>query len=198
MFKTEYLERRLVNHFIQLSPDWFFECHVVKEELPENCIVQGNFGLKPVRAGERITDHYRKALVQVLSGQAEQSEYTLDPHQQVRFNIGRSKNPKLSSGKIQLNDIVFLAKEDAGFSEATGSPNLHVSRNHAYILYDPKADQYFLYPDKGGLPDNGNKIKIHTADDKIKWLNIYGVGHSLQEGDQIELGGEAILRFVNP
>lgn len=196
MFKTDYLERRLLNHFIQLSPDWFFECQVIREELPENCIVQGNFGLKVVRAGERITDHYSKAMVQVLSGQAEQHEYTLDPHQQLRFNIGRSKNPKLASGKIQLNDIVFLAKEDTGFNEATGSANLHVSRNHAYIVFDPKADQYFLYPDKGGLPDNGNKIKVHTADDKIKWLNIYGVGHSLQSGDQIELGGEAVLRFV--
>lgn len=198
MFKTDYLGRRLVNHFIQLSPDWFFECHVIREELPENCIVQENFGLKVVRAGERITDIYSKATIQVLSGQAEQNEYTLDPHQQVRFNIGRSKNPKLSSGKIQLNDIVFLAKEDVGFNEATGSANLHVSRNHAYIVYDPKADQYFIYPDKGGLPDNGNKIKIHTADDKIKWLNIYGVGHALQPGDQIELGGEAILRFTKP
>jgi hypothetical protein len=45
------------------------------------------------------------------------------------------------------------------------------------------------------LPDNGNKLKVHTADDKIKWLNIYGVAHALQEGDQVELGGEAVLRF---
>jgi hypothetical protein len=36
---------------------------------------------------------------------------------------------------------------------------------------------------------------VHTIDDKVKWLNIYGVAHALQEGDQVELGGEAVLRF---
>ena len=113
----------------------------------------------------------------------------------MKFHIGRSKSPQLSSGKIQLNDIVFLGKGEPGYDEWAGRANLHVSRNHAYIIFDPKIGQYLLYPDKGGLPDNGNKVKVHTADDKVKWLNIYGVAHLLQEGDQIELGGEAVLRF---
>jgi len=195
MFKTEHLERKLLNHFIQLEQDWFFEYQLVKDQLPENCLQQGNFGLKVTRAGDHIVEKYAAACLQVLVGQAEHFEYVLDPHTQLRFNIGRSKSPQLSSGKIQLNDIVFLAAGEPGFDEVAGRANLHVSRNHAYIVYDPKVDKYLLYPDKGGLPDSGNKIKVHTADDKVKWLNMYGIAHHLQEGDQIELGGEAVLRF---
>ena len=194
-FKAEYLERKLLNHFIQLEPDWFFESELVKEALPEGCIQYGNFGLKVIRAGERVTDKFARAHLEVLAGQAEQFDYLLDPRIQLKFMIGRSKTPRLASGKIQVNDIAFLDKEEPGFNDLAGSANLHVSRNHAYITYDPGKNQYFLYPDKGGLPDNGNKIKIHTADDKVKWLNIYGIAHALCDGDQIELGGEAVLRF---
>lgn len=194
MFRSSYLERKLLNHFIQLESNWFFEYELVKE-LPANCMKQGNFGLKVMRAHERVMEHYTIGCLQVLVGQTEKQEYILDPKQQLKFYIGRSKKPQLSSGKIQLNDIVFLAKDEPGFDEAAGRANLHVSRNHAYIEYDLKTGQYFIFPDKGGLPDNGNKIKVHTVDDKIKWLNIYGVAHALQEGDQVELGGEAVLRF---
>jgi len=194
LFKNQYLERKLLNHFIQLEPDWFFEYELVKE-LPAGCIREGNFALKIIRAGDHKKEHFSKAYIHVLAGQAAQSEYTLDPRVQIKYLIGRSRQPQLSSGKVRLNDIVFLGKEDVGFHETKGSANLHVSRNHAYILYDPATDNYFLYPDRGGLPDNGNKLKVHTADDKIKWLNIYGVAHLLQDGDQIELGGGAVLLF---
>lgn len=196
MFRSEHLERKLLNHFIQLEPDWFFESELVKEQLPEDSLQHGVFGLKVICAGERIVaTNYSKAKLQVLVGQAEFSEYILDPQAKQKFNIGRSKTPQLSSGKVQLNDIVFLALNEPGYNEIDGRANLHVSRNHAYIIYDTQGDRYLLYPDKGGLPDYGNKIKVHTADDKVKWLNIYGVSHLLQDGDQIELGGEAVLSF---
>jgi hypothetical protein len=197
MFKTEQLERKLLNHFIQLDPGWFFEWHVVKDQqLPENCIRKENFGLKVVRSGEQVAvGSCSKALVQVLAGQAAYSEYVLDPNKQLKFYVGRTSAPQLSSGKIQQNDIVFLGNDEPGFNELTGSPNLHVSRNHAYIVYDPKTGSWLLYPDKGGLPENGNKLKIHGDDDKVKWLNIYGVSHCLCDGDQVELGGEAVFRF---
>jgi hypothetical protein len=184
MFKAEHLERTLANHFIQTEPAWFFEWHIVKDKLPENCMKQDNFGLTVVTAIEHVPEHFAKAALLVLAGEAEQKEYMLDPQQQLKFYIGRGKTPQLSSGKIQQNDIVFLS-----------SANAHVSRNHAFIVYEPKTAQYVLYPDKGGLPENGNKLKVHTSGDKIKWLNIYGVGHSLCSKDQIELGGEAVLRF---
>jgi hypothetical protein len=195
MYKAEHLERKLQNHFIQLEPGWFFEWHIVNDKLPEHCMQNGNFGLKVTGAGEHAHEQYTKAFIQVLAGQAEYSEYILDPRKQLKFNIGRSKTPQLFTGKIQQNDIVFLAKGENGYNELTGNPNLRVSRNHAYIVYDPKSGHYLLYPDRGGLPDNGNKLKVHTGNDKIKWLNIYGVAHCLCDGDQVELGGEAVLRF---
>ncbi len=196
MFKASSLERKLLDHFIQLEPDWTFECKLIKDDLPENCLKQENLGLIVIRAGERRVEHFSKAMLEVLVGQAEQFSYILDPQAQLRFNIGRSKDPQLSSGKVQHNDIVFLARDEPGFDEHRGSANLHVSRNHAYIVYDPKNGQYSLYPDHGGLPGSGNKIKVHTADDKVKWLTLYGVGHTLQPGDQVELGGQAVLRFA--
>lgn len=195
MFRSSYLERKLLNHFIQLEPNWFFEYEIVKEELPANCLRQGNFGLKVVRAHERVMEHYTIGCLEVLVGQTDKKEYVLDPKQQLKFYIGRTKSPQLSTGKIQLNDIVFIGKDEPGFDESAGRANLHVSRNHAYIEYDLKTGQYYIFPDKGGLPDNGNKLKVHTIGDKVKWLNIYGVAHALQEGDQVELGGEAVLRF---
>ena len=142
-FQTSYLERKLLNHFIHLEPAWFFDYEVVKEQLPEGIISQGNFGLKIVRAHERVVEHYTKARLQVLVGQAEQLEYELDPKAQLKYYIGRTKSPQLSSGKIQMNDIVFLGKDDTGFNEVIGQANLHVSRNHAYIEYDLKTGKYF-------------------------------------------------------
>lgn len=195
LFKTEHLERKLINHFIQLERGWYFEAQIVKDQLPEDCQQQGQFGVKIIQAGGSVALRSSKARLLIMVGQAEQHEYLLDPIKQQKFYIGRSKSPQLPSGKIQLNDIVFVAKDEPGFNEIVGMANLHVSRNHAYIQYDARTDRYLLYPDKGGLPENGNKIKVHTADDKIKFLNLYGVAHPLQEGDQIELGGEAILMY---
>jgi hypothetical protein len=196
-FKTEQLERKLLNHFIQLNEGWFFEWKPATEDrLPANCIRKDNFALIVTRQGDRPAgDHVSKALVKVLTGQAEKNEYILDPAQQLKFHIGRTGNPQLLSGKIQQNDIVFLGGDEPGYNELTGSPNLRVSRNHAYIVYDSRAGGWMLYPDKGGLPENGNKLKVHTGNDRVKWLHIHGVGHRLCDGDQVELGGTAILQF---
>ena len=132
----------------------------------------------------------------MLVGKTEFPEYELNPQQQLKFNIGRTKNPQLSSGRIHTNDIVFWGQDEAAFDAQTAGANLHVSRNHAYILYNPQLDKFFLFPDKGGLPENGNKTRIYTTDDKVKSLNVPGVSHELQSGDQIELGGAAILVFT--
>lgn len=196
MFKKEQLERKLLNHFIQLDNDWYFECNFVKEDqIPAQCIRRGNFGLRVVRPGEKIQHHYSKAQIEILAGQADQQVYELDPKQQAKFYVGRTSTPQLPSGKIQQNDIAFLGQEAPGYNELTGSPNGRVSRNHAYIVYDSKTGYWLLYPDKGGLPESGNKLKVHTKDDKVKWLNIYGVSHRLCNGDQVELGGSAVFRF---
>lgn len=196
MFQKDHLERKLVNNFIQLAGGWFFEHHLVTDKLPDYCVTHGSMGLEVIRRGQDLFQQYSIARLQVLVGQAALSDYELDPRQQVKFNIGRTQHPKLSTGKIHTNDIVFLAQDDEGFDAQRGVANLHVSRNHAYILYNPQLDKFFLFPDKGGLPENGNKTRIYTADDKVKSLNVPGVSHELQNGDQIELGGNAILVFM--
>ncbi len=196
LFKTEQLERILANHFISLAPGWVFEYHIVKELLPPDCLQQGRFGLKIATAGAPVSVQYIKAGITILAGQAAYDQYELDPGKQLKFYIGRSRTPQLASGKIQQNDIVFLGSNETGSTGQTGHANLHVSRNHAFIVYEPGTGRYLLYPDKGGLPDSGNKLKVHTADDKVKWLNIYGVAHCLQNGDQVELGGSAVFRFT--
>jgi hypothetical protein len=196
MFQKEHLERKLVNNFIQLAGDWFFEHHLVKDKVPDYCITYGAMGLEVIRRGQDFVQQYSIAKLQVLVGKAEYPEYELNPQQQLKFNIGRTKNPQLPSGRIHTNDIVFWGKEDPLFDAQAGEANLHVSRNHAYIMYNPQLDKFFLFPDKGGLPENGNKTKIYAADDKVKSLNVPGVSHELQYGDQIELGGAAILVFV--
>jgi hypothetical protein len=196
MFQKDHLERKLVNNFIQMADNWFFEYHFVKDKLPEYCITQGMLGLEVIRRGQDFVQQYSTARLQVLVGKTELPEYVLNPQRQLKFNIGRTKNPHLPSGKIHTNDIVFWGQGEPQFDEHTASANLHVSRNHAYILYNPQLDKFFLFPDKGGLPENGNKTRIYTADDKVKMLNVPGVSHELQHGDQIELGGAAILVFL--
>ena len=196
MFQKDHLERKLVNNFIQLAGGWFFEHHLVTDKLPDYCIILGTMGLEVIRRGQDLFQQYSTARLQVLAGKTELPEYELNPQQQLKFNIGRTRNPKLSTGKIHTNDIVFLTQDDPQFDAQTGAANLHVSRNHAYILYNPQLDKFFLFPDKGGLPENGNKTRIYTTDDKVKSLNVPGVSHELQNGDQIELGGAAILVFM--
>jgi len=195
MFQKDHLERKLVNNFIQLAGGWFFEHHLVND-LPDYCISHGSMGLEVIRRGQDLFQQYSIARLQVLVGQTEFPEYELNPQQQLKFNIGRTQHPKLSTGRIHTNDIVFWAQDDPAFDAQTGAANLHVSRNHAYIQYNPQLDKFFLFPDKGGLPENGNKTRIYTTDDKVKSLNVPGVSHELQNGDQIELGGSAILVFL--
>jgi hypothetical protein len=196
MFQKDHLERKLVNNFINLADGWFFEYHFVNDKLPDHCKAQGMYALEVIRRGQAFVQQYSKARLQVLVGKTELPEYELNPQLQLKFNIGRTKNPQLTSGKIHKNDIVFWGQGDAQFDEQTAGANLHVSRNHAYIQYNPQQDKFFLFPDKGGLPENGNKTRIYTVDDKVKSLNVPGVSHELQYGDQIELGGHAILVFL--
>ncbi len=68
--------------------------------------------------------------------------------------------------------LCFGGRTTRKFDAQTGDANLHVSRNHAYIMYNPQLDKFYLFPDKGGLPENGNKTRIYTTDDKVKSLNV--------------------------
>ena len=89
-----------------------------------------------------------------------------------------------------------MNKDDPAFDEQKAKGNISVSRNHAYIQYDAETNNFFLYADKGGLLETGNKIKLYKTNDSIYRLDIAGTGHELHDGDIIELGGEAKLLFT--
>lgn len=196
-FKDAILERHLLNHYINLSRSWFFEVTVMEGEFAAELLVQDDFALDIIRPKSQLGSGFSKAVLKTLLGQTEQSEYALDPAKQLKYYIGRSRQPRLASGKIHPNDIVFLGADEPGYDAEKGKGNLQVSRNHAMICFDTRFKKYFLYPDKGGLPESGNKLKVYTEEEKVKQLNIEGVPHELKDGDQIALGGEAILVFLD-
>ncbi len=195
-FKEAILERHLLNHYINLSRGWFLDISIVEADFAEGLIVQEQLALDIVRPQHLLSTAGSTAIIRTLSGQTEHNEYALDPGRQLKYYIGRSREPRLASGRIHPNDIVFVGADEPGFDQEKGKANLQVSRNHAMICFDARFKKYFLYPDKGGLPESGNKLKVFTRDEKVKQLSIEGVPHELHDGDQIALGGEAVLVFM--
>ncbi len=193
-FRDHELERKLLNNYVQLASNWSFQFFLVTGSLPECKFRQGQLGLNVFTVAERELN-YTPARITVLTGQAEQDEYLLDPVNKTKYYIGRGKNPTLHSGRRHTNDIVFLGKDEEGFDEMKGKSNLFVSRNHAIISFNPEKNRYYLYADQGGLPENGNKTKLFRSNDRTERLDIPGVAHELENGDQIELGGDAKLLF---
>eukprot|EP01035_Chromulina_nebulosa_P031805 gene31805-42421_t len=134
-FRNDELKRKLTNNYIELPCDWFFEINICRDKLPECRIKQGVYGLDIV-TNQRDVKHPALARLSVLSGQTEQETYLLNAAEKQRYNIGRGHSPQLSSGKMHINDIVFLGKEEAGYDAVKGAANPFVSRNHAIIQFD--------------------------------------------------------------
>lgn len=189
-FRQE-LARHLADSYIQLAPDWKFEWEFAREELPKTCTYQhGKLGLEVVRPADEKPLQIR---VRALTGQTAQASYVLDPTVQTEFRIGRGQMVQTASGRVRTNDIAFLDTEEPGFDPKQGQPNGAVSRQHATIRYDPARRRYSIVADAGGLPANGNKTKILHPDETVDRADLPGVGYVLAPGDQIELGGEAML-----
>jgi len=195
-FKQDKLERKLVNNFIRLADNWFFEYEFVSSKIPDCKFRSNDYGLDVYINHTNGNRQFTTACVRIITGQAELAEYILDPAKQKEYSIGRGKNPQLSSGRIHTNDIVFLNKEDEGFDEEKGKSNLFVSRNHASVIFNPSLNKFFLYANEGSVPHTASKTKLFKSSNKIERVDIPGVGHELADGDQIELGGEAKLLFV--
>jgi pSer/pThr/pTyr-binding forkhead associated (FHA) protein len=193
LFKNE-LQRKLSDNYITPDANWSFEYNIVHDQLPDCRHQQGALGLDIIKRGQ-VTGNFTTAVITTLTGQTELGEYLLDPAKKQKFTIGRGKHPNLSSGAMHTNDIAFTSKEEPGFDAVKGAPNLSVSRNHAVIVFNTQYKKYMVAADKGGTPDSGNKTKLFTEDGKITRLDIAGAMHQLNDGDQIELGGNAKLLF---
>lgn len=191
----EELHRKLTNNHIHLPANWTFS-YASGEQLPEGFIYrQGDLGLNVLRA-EQVQNDASPARLEALAGQLAQDAYTLNPLRSQGYAIGRGASPRLDSGRTHRNDICFLEPDDPRFDPVGGAVNQFVSRNHAFIRFQPDQNKYFLYADRGGLPQSGNKIKLLKANGQVERVYIPEVGHELQDGDQIELGGQAILQFT--
>jgi hypothetical protein len=196
-FKTN-LQRNLESNDFDLPNSFSFGyqwCNL----LPENCPSLGaNKVLEIVRRSDSNQQQpTQTATITVLRGQLAQNQYQLQPDE-TRYNIGRSQNPMLDTGRLHSNQIVAIAADEAGFDPIKGKPNLLVSRAHAYILYDGFRHQYCLYAYAGGLNIGQNSSKIFRGVDETIRLLIENHPYPLANNDQIELGGrEGILLKFN-
>jgi len=192
-FRAE-LDRQLADQYIRLPETWEFDWAFFRDELPPCTFLEGPFGLI-VLDRSQLEGMPQLARIRVLAGQAEQAEYLLDPQEKPSYCIGRGPMAHTASGRVRTNDIVILNEEDPGFDAGKGAGNGAVSRAHATIRYDAARRRYALLVDPGGLPSAGNKTKIIHPDDQIERADIQGMTYPLEDGDQIELGGEVVLLF---
>lgn len=188
------LSRHLADNYIILPQNWRFSYEFFRDSLPASLYQEGNLGLTMLGANQSSGPIYR-ASIKTLVGQTEQAEYLLDPEQKTQFYIGRGKSSRTTSGRVRTNDIVILSEDDPAFDPQIGAGNQAVSRDHATIQYDPAKRAYRLLVDPGGLPARGNKTKLLHPNDTIERADIAGMTYPLQNGDQIELGGEVTLLF---
>lgn len=108
------------------------------------------------------------------------------------YNIGRGKVIRTKNSMLRTNDIAFIDDEKCEEYEK----NMHVSRCHAHIQY--KQDIGFvLYVDEGGTKINGNRTRIlrQTESKPIDLESDTKIFIPLKDGDIIELGKEALLRY---
>ncbi|WP_460953548.1 FHA domain-containing protein [Spirosoma litoris] len=188
------LNRQLADNYITLPPNWQFNYSFFSDELPDSTYLEGNLGLT-VLDKSKPNNASLRASISALVGQTEQASYLLDPTQKTVYCIGRGHTTQTTSGRVRTNDIVILNEDDPGFDPQKGAGNGAVSRSHATIRYEAAQQRYVLLVDAGGLPANGNKTKIMHPDEQVERADIANLVYPLQDGDQIELGGEVMLLF---
>lgn len=103
------------------------------------------------------------------------------------WNIGRGKISQVGRGYIRQNHIIF---DD----DSTNECNKYVSRNHAHIEYSEGVG-FLLYVDEGGRRIVKNRTRVIRGKEYMDLESNTRVPIQLQDGDQIELGKNAILGF---
>lgn len=190
-FKEEELERKLSDHYINPDADWYFEFKLLTDQIPDCLYRNETMGLDIIKESV-VKTNFSKAIITILSGQAEKEEYLLDPAVKPKYKIGRGKNPVLTSGMMHTNDIAFIAKEETGFDETKGTANLTVSRFHASIIFKPELNKFYIAAEAGGV---ASKTKLFSENGKMIRLEVPGALHELADNDQAELGGSVRILF---
>jgi len=113
------------------------------------------------------------AKLTVLRGEVEPTEYTI---QSDRLNIGRLKEViGEKDGLLRRNDIAFADTETT------------VSREHAYIRYDPESGKFRLYD---SLSQRGTSV--FRGGRRFEVPKGLTHGFQLRSGDEIHLGDARI------
>lgn len=185
----EEVQRIADNFALDLPAEWVLDVSFTTEIPPAAKLAKGVAAGLIIKNALAIstTDFQATAYLKVVNGKAEEETYTLKPGLK-RLNIGREKNVQSKDGSFRINEIAF-------YSDAHDS-NKYISRQHAHLEWDAKANAFLLYADEGGVPP-ANKTKIRSAlDGNLHKLNSAEVGYALKNGDQVILGESAVLEFT--
>lgn len=136
-----------------------------------------------------------KARIVATEGITWEPEYILDPTSKSYF-IGRGREVKLDKGPKIHNHIAFIGIEEK--NEEQYKINSHVSRSHAYIIYEENLGAFVLYRSKF-LNDPSHKIKVfdalHTKSAASTSLSQSAVPYVLKDGDIICFNDKVVLEF---
>jgi pSer/pThr/pTyr-binding forkhead associated (FHA) protein len=180
--------QRIADDFaIDLPADWTLETIYV-EELPAEAVrhTQLPVAITAITRSNTPLKIQDKAVIRILNGQAEQEVYPITASSG-RICIGRDRKTQSPDGFMRENTIAFP-------SDSPNDSNRYISRSHAHIEWDKEEGNFFLYADEGGIPPR-NKVKVQRADGESIRLQTVEIGHRLETGDQIILGGAVLLAF---
>lgn len=186
-FKMEEVEKIADDYAIELPHNWTMDLLFV-DQLPEEAVKAKDLpvALHLVTNKQPTINKPATALISVLSGEAEQGNYTITAREG-RIYIGRDHQTQTPEGFYRINTIAFPGT-------STNEGNKYISRQHAHIEWNSEAGCFFLFADEGGIPPR-NKVKVQTEDGTLIKLQATQIGHPLKDGDQIILGESALLLF---
>lgn len=185
-FKEE-IQKIADDFALNLPDNWVMEINI-NDEFPQgSAIIDGLDMAIFIRTKENTIQETRLAYIRVLSGEAEQPEYSITSSDG-KINIGREKKIQVNEGFFRFNHIAFPG-------DSANDGNKFISRQHAHIEWSDEKGNFILFADDGGIPP-GNKIKIRSvANENLIKLNSTHTGHQLEEGDQVILGESAVIEF---
>jgi len=183
----EEVQRIADDYAIDLPEQWNMTV-VFEETLPAEAIKSEDLPAALFISARKQSFSTRNmtAVVKVLRGEAEKSEYRITSASR-KICIGREKHANIADGFMRENTIAFPAGKE-------NDSNRFISRQHAHIEWNSEEGCFYLYADEGGVPPR-NKVKVLRADGTVLKLQTTEIGHHLTDGDQIVLGESALLGF---
>ena len=184
-FKNEEIQKIADDYAVELPSEWNLDILFQEPLPPEAVTIPGIDAVIFIVTKKSAVKKTSTAYLKVRAGIAEKAEYRISSASP-RICIGREKKVLTSGGFYRENTVAFTGNNEI---------NKFVSRQHAHIQFDNESGSFILYADEGGIPPR-NKVKVRSVknDQPVK-LYSTGIGHRLEDGDQILLGESALLEF---